>query len=451
MFCPPLGLEFIAAALRPYAKELEVRDLRKEPKCTRDFLRPETDLVCFSVNWERDLDIVVKEINSVPENIFTVIGGRHATENPEIWLNRCPTANVVVRGDGEEVMEDLCKGLPLEQITGISYRQDGRIFHNPVRILGALRDNLYPDRKLRQYRYQVELENVDTGLLFDTISGSRGCPFNCKFCSFSRNPWGAKRAWTARSPESVVNELSEIRAPFVAFTDDNFTHDPQRVERICDLLQERRIHKKYIINSRLEIARHPELLAKMERAGFMLLLLGIESAQDKTLQSIGKGFTTAKVREYFRVLRRTRMILLGYFIVGLIGETAEEMLAIAPFAKELGLDLINLTNLRSTPFSGIDELVAQNPAYHILPSGKIYSDQYAYPELRRIHRKISHDFYSPGQLAQLAGKMLHHGALWYLPKILWHIPGITLTAIRSSRRRNRRRKLRGTNKTKTGL
>ena len=66
-----------------------------------------------------------------------------------------------------------------------------------------------------------------------------------------------------------------------------------RVERICDLILERGIRKKYVVQARLEIARRPEVIDKMELAGFSMLLLGIESAQDKTLRSMRKGFNTA--------------------------------------------------------------------------------------------------------------------------------------------------------------
>ena len=96
-----------------------------------------------------------------------------------------------------------------------------------------------------------------------------------------------------------------------------------RVERICDLILDRGIRKKYIINARLEIARRPDVIRKMELAGFAMLLLGIESAHDKTLRSMRKGFNTAKIREYFAVLRNRPMILNGYFILGNIGESVE--------------------------------------------------------------------------------------------------------------------------------
>jgi anaerobic magnesium-protoporphyrin IX monomethyl ester cyclase len=195
---PPLGIETIASALRPHSRRIDVVDLRRDAGRTEHFLRPDTDLVCFSVNWERERDFVREEIASVPAAILTVVGGRHATEDPQKWLSDCPNVDILVRGDGEETIGEIASGGPLAGIAGISYRADGRVVHNPVRHCAPVRDDLYPDRKLRRYRYTFDVGGV-TGLPFDTVASSRGCPFNCRFCSFNRNPWGEKRTWTARS------------------------------------------------------------------------------------------------------------------------------------------------------------------------------------------------------------------------------------------------------------
>ena len=85
-FIPPLGLEFIAKVIGPYAQAMDIIDLRYETNRTADFLRPETDMVCFSVNWKRHINSLRAEINSIPPDIFTILGGRHATEDPEGWL-----------------------------------------------------------------------------------------------------------------------------------------------------------------------------------------------------------------------------------------------------------------------------------------------------------------------------------------------------------------------------
>jgi radical SAM superfamily enzyme YgiQ (UPF0313 family) len=427
---PPLGLEYVAAVIEPHAQALEIADLRKEAGRTKDFLRPETDCVCFSVNWDRDADFVREEILSVPPHILTIIGGRHASEDPGHWLTACPNVTIVVRGDGEEPMEEICRGVPLRDIAGISFRRDGQIIHNPVRRLGPIQDDPLPARHLRRHAYPLTLGGVSIGVSVDMVAGSRGCPFNCTFCSFNRNPWGEKRNWSGRSPESIVGELAGISAEIVTFSDDLFTHDMDRVAKICDLILQRGIRKKYIINARLEIARRPDVLRKMEAAGFALLL-GIESAQDKTLRSMRKGFDIARIREYCRVLKDYRMFLHGYFILGNIGETPEEMLQIAPFARDLGLDTISLSSLRASPYSGLDELVAAHHNYHISPNGRIYSDQVSLKTLRLVRRKINLDFYTPGRLMRLARKGIRNGLHAFLPAIAPRLPLVLAHTARS--------------------
>jgi anaerobic magnesium-protoporphyrin IX monomethyl ester cyclase len=417
-FLPPLGLEYIAAVLAPYADNLDVVDLRREKGQARDFLRSETDLVCFSINWDFEREFILAQIRSIGPGVTTIVGGRHATEAPEAWLNDCPDVMMLARGDGEEAVEEYCRGVELRAIAGISYRQDGRVAHNPNRMPGPIHEALWPDRGRRRYDYAIGFNGISTGLGIDLLSSSRGCPFNCSFCSFSRNPWGVKRRWSARSAESVVDELAQIKAPMVAFTDDLFTYDLERVERICDLIAARGIHKKYIVNARLELARRPDILRRMEKAGFMVLLLGIESTQDETLKSMRKGFDIARIRYYFRTLRKSRMFLHGYFILGNVGETVEQMLQIAPFAHELGLDSLSLSTLRASPFSGVAELVAASPGYHLAPGGKVYSDHCSARDLRHLRRRILRQFYSPAQCLRLARKGLNHGVLRILPVIL---------------------------------
>jgi radical SAM superfamily enzyme YgiQ (UPF0313 family) len=433
-FFPPLGLEYIAAVIEPHAQALDVVDMRKETGRTKDFLRPETDLVCFSVNWQTDAEFVREEILSAGPETLVVVGGRHATEDPELWLSQCPNVDLVVRGDGEETMEDICRGLPLEAIVGLSFRRDGRIFHNASRELGPVRDDLCPNRRRRRYNYEISFEVLNTGVMIDTMSSSRGCPFNCTFCSFNRNPWGGKRNWSARSPESVVAELAQIKAPVVGFTDDLFTFDMDRVEQICDLILARRIHKKLIINARLEIARRPDVLRKMEQAGFFLLLLGIESVCDETLRSMGKGFDTARIREYFKVLRHSSMFLHGYFILGNVGETDQDMIRIPAFAHELGLDTLGLSTLRVTPYSGLEELIAESPGYHVAPNRKVYSDHCSGKRIRELRRRIVKEFYSTGQLLRLTRKGIRNGAIRFLPGVLLQLPKIALVLAKHTHR-----------------
>ena len=171
-----------------------------------------------------------------------------------------------------------------------------------------------------------------------------------------------------------------------------------RVEAICDLLIERGIRKRYGINARTEMARRPDVVMKMARVGFAILLIGLESAQDKTLKLLRKGFNTKQARERFAVLRRSGMILHGFFIVGNIGESEQEMLQILPFARKLGLDTLQAFVLRDEPFSGIGELVSRTPGYHVARcsktyGGEIYSDRYSVRHLGRLRSRINRRFY----------------------------------------------------------
>jgi len=445
-FFPPLGLECIAAVIEPYASRIDIVDFRKETGGTKDFVCAQTDLVCFSVNWDRDPEFLREQIRSVPPDIFVLVGGRYATEDPEYWLSAFPNVDAVVRGDGEEATEEFCRGIPLEGIAGLSFRRDGQIHHNPIRRLDRVRDDFHPNRRLRRYTYELCVEQVSTGLAIDSAVGSRGCPYNCKFCSFNRNPWGEKRKWSGRSPESIVDELAETNAAIVGFVDDLFTFDMDRVERICDLLLARGIQKKYFFNARLEIAKRPDVLRKMERAGFVMALLGVESTQDKTLRSMRKGFNTAQIREYFKVLRDRAMILHGYFILGNIGESVEEMKRIVPFAHEVCVDTLGLSMLRVSRYSGLEELVDSSPGYHIAESGKVYSDHCSIKELRELRRRLNRDFYNVPQVLRVLRKASRIGAAEFLPRLLLHLPRfawrLTMHYRGRAKRRAKRRKRR---------
>ncbi|MFC1693046.1 B12-binding domain-containing radical SAM protein [Candidatus Latescibacterota bacterium] len=407
-FFPPLGLEFIAGAIKDFVRDICIIDLRYE-KNFRELITDDVDLLCISVNWHYETESVIEIIRSLPKDIMTVVGGKYATENVEELFSACPNIDIIVRGDGEETMREFITSGSPEQVSGISYRHNGNIIHNENRLLKPVSNTLYPDRNLRRYTYKVSYQKVNLGYSFDTMMSSRGCPFNCKFCSFKRNPLGQKRDWSARTPESVINELREINAGVVAFLDDNFFADIKRAERICELIIKEKLNKIFFANARISIAFHPELLKKMYAAGFRLLMIGIESAQDKSLKSLNKGFTTEDVRDAFRVFRKSNMLTNGYFIVGLIGETEREMLEIAPFSKKIGVDFISLNRLRYEKYSGLKDLLEAHRDYYIGESNRIYSKNYGPREINRILKKIRAEFFDTKKIISLIFKGLRIG------------------------------------------
>jgi hypothetical protein len=143
----------------------------------------------------------------------------------------------------------------------------------------------------------------------------------------------------------------------------------------------------------------------MEEAGFLALLIGVESTQDATLKSMGKGFNVEQIRRGFDVLRRSKMVINAYFIVGNIGENEEQMLSTASFARSLGVDLIHLSRLRTEPYSGLKELVEQTPGYHIDANGSIYSDDYSAEHIGDLKKRIDRQFHTPLHVAGVVMKL----------------------------------------------
>ena len=404
---PPLGLEYVAAALRPHAQRVDLVNFRHQHNPgTQSFLTAETDLVCYSINWPEDLDEIRDDINSLPTGVMTILGGRTATENPRYWLEACPNVDAVVCGDGEQAIVEIAEGRPWSEIAGLACRgRDGQVVFNPPRDNVPMDDDLMPARELRTHAYYLTSKGVSTGIKIDQVAGSRGCPFHCRFCNFAINPWGVKRSWTPRSPASIVREIEQIDADLVMFVDDVFTFQPDRVIEICDLLIAKGIRKHYIVNARLEIAKRPDVLAKMQQAGFIALLIGVESTQDATLKSMGKGFTIQQVREQFQVLRKSKMVINAYFIVGNIGENEQQMLSTADFARSIGVDLIHVSRLRIEPYSGLRELVEQTPGYHVAGDGSVYSDAYSAEHIANLRKQIDRRFHTPAQVARVVIKL----------------------------------------------
>ncbi len=404
-YCPPIGLEYIATVLEGLVEKVTLVDMRFEPNLDDFIVNDNIDLVCLSVNWDYQQDATINIIDRIPSHSKVVVGGRYATTCVEELFAAAPNIDIIVRGDGEEIIRDIALGLPLKDIPGISYREDSRIIHNKIRDLRSLHDAIYPNRKLRRVKYRLLYKNIDLGQAVDFISTSVGCPYNCKFCTFTNNPLGQKRNWSGRPASSVVEELKTIDAGFVFVVDDNFAVDMERVEKICDLIIAEGIKKTFAVAVRLEIYKHPQILEKMFNAGFKILTIGIESAQNKTLRAMQKGFDTALAEKAFAEIRKVNFFIHGYFIIGCIGENEAEMLEIAPFAKRLKLDTINLSLLRTEKYSPLNEFVANSRDYYADKDNMVCSKNYSLAKLKKIRHCVSKDYYTFPTMLRITAKI----------------------------------------------
>lgn len=409
---PPAGLEYIATNMKDLVGKVTILDLRydteyQDIKILSDFIKREIDILCISINWSSRFNMICDFICKLPDEVTTVVGGHKATEEVEFLFDRCPNIDLIVRGEGEETIREIVNGVPYKDILGLSYRENGTVIHNKYRTNPDVFRIAFPDRSLRRHDYHLILNGVQiSDLSFDTVLSSRGCPFNCKFCTFSLNPLGHKRKYIERPIESVIEELKTIAADVVMFSDENFFTNPARIGKLCDLIIENKIKKKFIVQSRIEIAKDEGILEKAERAGFTVFLMGIESPHDKILQQINKGFNQQQVRDAFKILNTYHFYIHGYFIYGNIGETEDEMVYIAKFANELKLDSISFQKLRIEKYSPLKELVENTPGYHYdAVGGPVYSDLHSLKDLKRIRDRIKVQFYNLGQIIQILKKV----------------------------------------------
>jgi anaerobic magnesium-protoporphyrin IX monomethyl ester cyclase len=446
---PPTGLEYIAASMKGLVGKVTVLDLRhsekayQDPKKLSEFIRAEIDLLCISIGWETKFKEICDFVSQLPPEVTTVVGGYKATLEVEYLFERCPNIDMIVRGEGEEVIQQIVKGVPHKDILGLSYRENGSIVHNEIHPLPDITSIPFPDRSLRRHDYYIVQQGVRlSSHTFDTILSARGCPFKCKFCTFSLNSLGQKRSYTERPVESVIEELKTITADAVLFSDDNFFTNPKRSEQLCDLIIENNIKKTFLVQARIDIAKHPKVLDKAEKAGFKIFLIGIESPHDRILEQLQKGITQQEVRDAFAVLTQYDFFLHGYFIYGNIGETEEEMLYIPKFAKELKLDSISFQKLRIEKFSPLKEVVEATPGYHYEHiGGPVYSDRYGLKELKRIGNRIRSGFYDLPQILHIAKKAVRIG-LFRWSDLMIALPNLPLLVYRLARGKMRKEKKR---------
>ena len=413
---PPTGLEYIAASMKDLVGKVTFLDLRYERpyqdlKAISKLIRDEIDLLCISVQWDSRFKQVCDFISQLPREVCTVVGGYKATQEVEYLFERCPNVDMIVRGEGEEIIKQMVTGVPYKDIRGLSYRQNGRVVHNEIHPLPDITCLAFPDRSLRKHDYRAIIHGVRVSHhTFDAVLTTRGCPFKCKFCTFSLNPLGQKRSYTERPVESVIDELKTVKADVVLFSDDNFFTNPKRSEELCDLIIENNIKKTFVVQARIDMAKYPRVLDKAEKAGFKVFLIGIESPHDWILKQLQKGITQQQVRDAFAVLTQYNFYLHGYFIYGNIGETEEEMLYIPKFAKEIKLDSISFQKLRIEKFSPLKAVVEATPGYYYNQiGGPVYSDRYGHKELRQIRSRIRSEFYDLAQIIHIIRKAARIG------------------------------------------
>ena len=351
----PYGIGALAGYLHSKGKKAEILDEEIEP-ATPDVLRSKTTnlsppyifgISSLTAGIGRSIEIA-KTIRRIPDfsDANIVFGGIHPTVMPEAVL-QSGYADIVVRGEGEKTLEILYDrikdGQDYTDVKGISILSNGNVIHNDRRELLDL-------STLPSFPYDL-FHRYSPRYALGFITGSRGCPYDCIFCS-QRSISG--KSYRFRAPETIVEEMEYLfkqrGAEHITFQDDNFLPVRHRTMSLCELIIKRFGNSiSFDCQARADNV-DGEVLSMMKQAGCRLLHVGIESASDRLLTLVRKGETRQQIIDGVRLIQKHGIQVSGTFILGFPTETTEERKAAYELAKQLDLAYVRFNN--ATPYPG---------------------------------------------------------------------------------------------------
>ena len=380
---PHLGLAYLAAMSERRGDEVVIFDADVEDEPVTEFVqRFRPHLVGITTNTPQIFQAwrtakAIKEVHDVP----IVLGGPHVSvvaENLDFESIEKPYVDMVVRGEGEETwveisdkLEEFLKDRPTfstealmdpaldiwKDVEGLSYKTtDGELHRNPDRAPVADLDSLpwpaYHLFKMDRYtNLQPATDHLDGSRSFSMLT-SRGCPYRCAFCSQSVMPI----KWRARSPENVIEEwrhyVEDLDAVEIGILDDTANVRKDRLHKICDLLIANNLNHVpwiFVNGIRANIVDEP-LLRHLKAAGLKRTAYGVETGDEAMLKRIQKREDKETIKRAFELTKKVGIETIGFFIIGLPGDTEETMQRTIDFAIELDPLIANFSMM--TPYPG---------------------------------------------------------------------------------------------------
>jgi radical SAM superfamily enzyme YgiQ (UPF0313 family) len=318
-FVEPLGLEYVAGALEPDGHECLIVDLRIDgvgpglARC-RDF---EPDLVGLQCNFTTERFRTVETARWLRRELpdaFILAGGHDVSREPG-WFTD-PSIDAAALGDGEEVMPPLVDALEsrgdLRKVAGLMINgKNGPEFTGPAPARRNLDELPLPARHLiRDYAGEYYFNFHKPMALVET---ARGCPFKCNFCSV----WKFHEStFREKSPERVVEELRQVEADHVFFTDDIFWMNVKRAKEMARQIKAAGIRKYFKFQTRSDIiCRHPEVVETWKECGKLSIFLGLEKIDDEGLASVNKKNRAANNNRAVEILQELGVGYTPNFIV----------------------------------------------------------------------------------------------------------------------------------------
>lgn len=288
---------------------------------------------------------IIELARSIKPGVKVAVGGYDPSLAEDAY--REMGVDYLIRGEGEVTFRDLLRvleeGSAVDGICGLSYRSDGGWVRNPDRLVHGLEDGevRLPNRGARVLRGYTLM-----GRQVDVVETSRGCTFDCSFCSIIEMRGRNFHTFKFDRVLADIRDACEHGARAIFLVDDNITLNVHRFEALCRAIIDAGLNKvDYLVQAMTSaIANHGEMLAPlMRQAGFRYVFLGIENILEsdlKFLRAVAKnterenghntGNATLKAVDY---IRRNRMLVVGGLIVGNPDDTRESIQANLEFAK----------------------------------------------------------------------------------------------------------------------
>jgi anaerobic magnesium-protoporphyrin IX monomethyl ester cyclase len=343
----PLWLAHAAGLLEKRGHQVLLLDFPAESKELDDYRQRIIEfgpgmVVCDTSTPSIESDVrTLKTVKSwFPAPPVGVLVGPHPSALPEQTMALSAAVDIVARREYDWTLCELAEQTSLAVVTGISYRRNSSIIHNPDRPYAEDLDNLPFVSSV--YKKHLNIANYFYAHCRNpviSIFAGRGCPNRCFYCVYPQVIFGHR--YRHRSVSHVVDELAYIRKEFpqvreVLIDDDNFTADQDFVAQICDEIVHRRLAVTWTCEARVDLRY--EIMVKMRRAGCRLLVAGFESGDQRVLNAINKGTTLAQAEKFVRNAARAGLRVHGCFMVGNRGEDRQTLRRTLDFALRMKLD-----------------------------------------------------------------------------------------------------------------
>ncbi|MFH1403244.1 MAG: radical SAM protein [Candidatus Altiarchaeota archaeon] len=285
---------------------------------------------------------------------FVILGGPQVTAFPGMALD-CPDVDVVVLGEGEATIIDLIgclvEGGDLSVVDGIGFKRDGaKVFTRKRGFISDIDALPLPPFHLLPIQDYLAYWRKNYGYTAINIVTSRGCPYNCIYCS--KQTFGG--LYRARSPISVVDEMEHINGAYhpsvIVIQDDLFLLDRRRVIGISKELIARGLAVSWVCTARVDMV-DGEVLGWMRKAGCVMINYGVESGSERMLEYLGKGTHRSQIVSAFKLTKDVGIKAGAFIMIGIPGETVEDIGETESLIREIRPDWMNVTFFTPIPGS----------------------------------------------------------------------------------------------------